>query len=245
MQDLIINEELKNLLPPLSAEVFTELEAGILKDGCISPLIVWNNILVDGHHRYEICTKHCIPFSVHQLGFSNLGEAKMWRWENQANRRNLTPFHRAEIALRLKGIIAAKAKERQRRNREPHAGEPIETRQELADIACTSTNTIDKVTYLVNYADSITKERLRRGEKGMSINSEYKRLKTMSKEKYRPVTPSQDEKTTSSKATYYAEQVSDVLLILFEKYRKCWGSKSASRLVLQMLDKCINEKNPD
>jgi len=24
----------------------------------------WNNILIDGHHRYEICTKHGIPFTV-------------------------------------------------------------------------------------------------------------------------------------------------------------------------------------
>ena len=64
MKNLIINDELKNLLPPLSAEEFAGLEADIQAHGCLAPVIAWDGILVDGHHRYEICTKHEIPFSV-------------------------------------------------------------------------------------------------------------------------------------------------------------------------------------
>jgi hypothetical protein len=51
------NLRTKNLLPPLTDAEFTGLEESILKDGCLSPLVIWNDILVDGHHRYEIF--HC------------------------------------------------------------------------------------------------------------------------------------------------------------------------------------------
>jgi len=90
------------LLPPLSAEEFAGLEASILKDGCLSPLVIWNNILVDGHHRYEICRKHQIPYSVNSVVLDSIDDAKLWAWQHQENRRNLTAFQRVEIALKLK-----------------------------------------------------------------------------------------------------------------------------------------------
>ncbi len=54
MEKLIINDELKNLLPPLSEEEAAGLEASILQYGCLTPLVTLNNILVDGHYRYRI-----------------------------------------------------------------------------------------------------------------------------------------------------------------------------------------------
>jgi len=32
-------------------------EANILKNGCYDPIKIWNGTIVDGHNRYEICTK--------------------------------------------------------------------------------------------------------------------------------------------------------------------------------------------
>jgi hypothetical protein len=113
MKELTIIDELKNLLLPLTEAEFTGLEESIAKDGCLSPLAVWNDILVDGYHRYEICRKHQIPFAVKSIVLENLDEAKIWIWQHQGNRRNLTDFQRGEIALKLKNAIAAKAKERQ------------------------------------------------------------------------------------------------------------------------------------
>ncbi|MDR2438607.1 MAG: hypothetical protein LBE12_04440 [Planctomycetaceae bacterium] len=64
MKELTIIDELKNLLPPLTDAEFTGFEESILKDGCLSPLVVWNDILVDGHNRYDICSKHQIPYAI-------------------------------------------------------------------------------------------------------------------------------------------------------------------------------------
>ncbi|MCL2623158.1 MAG: hypothetical protein FWD31_05760 [Planctomycetaceae bacterium] len=89
MKNLIINEELKTLLPPLSSEEYAGLEESILKHGCLSPLIVWNDILVDGHCRYEICIKHSIPFGIKNVEFDDLDDAKLWILKHQLGLRNM------------------------------------------------------------------------------------------------------------------------------------------------------------
>ena len=58
----------------------------------ISPLIVWNNTLVDGHNRYAILQKHPeIYFSTMPLPFESREEVLAWICKNQLGRRNLTP----------------------------------------------------------------------------------------------------------------------------------------------------------
>jgi hypothetical protein len=183
MKHLTINEELKTLLPPLSEHEYAGLEQDILQHGCLSPLIIWNDILVDGHHRYEICSKHEIPFSTQTIVFENLDAAKLWAWKHQEHRRNLTAYHRAELALKLKDTIAAKAKERQGKRNDlktdlpQNSAEGKETRQELAEMGSVSHDTLKRVEYLTQHADEQTKQKLLKGEKGTSINKEYNKLK--------------------------------------------------------------------
>ena len=59
---LKIDPEFKSLIPPLTPDERAGLEASILTEGCRDALIVWGDILIDGHNRYEICTKHNIPY---------------------------------------------------------------------------------------------------------------------------------------------------------------------------------------
>ncbi|GHT35000.1 hypothetical protein FACS189427_03390 [Planctomycetales bacterium] len=188
--ELTIHPELETLLPRLTTEEFAGLEESILKDGCLSALVVWNSTLIDGHHRYEICRKHQIPYSIQKIEFDGLNDAKLWIWKHQENRRNLTAFQRAEIALKVKDAVAAKAKERQIRkpaNSVPQTfAEQKETRKELADAAQVSHTTLDKAEYIVQHANEETKAKLRRGEKGTSINKEYNRLKEQNAVKEEP-----------------------------------------------------------
>jgi hypothetical protein len=193
--NLNIHPELETLLPRLTEMEFAGLEESILKDGCLSPLVVWNNTLIDGYHRYEICRIHQIPFSVKNVVFESLDDAKLWIWKHQENRRNLTAFQRAEIALKLKEAVAAKARGRQgKRNDLKENNIPAtlpeckETRQELAEIADVGSRTLDKAEFIAEHADEVTKEKLRRGEKGTSINKEYTRLKAELETKNPPKT---------------------------------------------------------
>lgn len=87
---LKIDMQFKNLICPLSKKEYLQLEENILSDGCRDPIITWNGIIVDGHNRYEICTRHLIPFYVEPIEFDCRESAIAWICANQLGRRNIT-----------------------------------------------------------------------------------------------------------------------------------------------------------
>ena len=93
MINLKIDPEFQSQIPPLTDDEFKQLEENILKEGkLLSPLIVWNNTLVDGHNCYAILQKHPeIYFSTMPLPFESREEVLAWICKNQLGRRNLTP----------------------------------------------------------------------------------------------------------------------------------------------------------
>lgn len=93
MDNFIVDPEFRDKIPPLTEEEFTQLEENILSDGAVfSPLIVWDNTILDGHNRYEIIQKHPeLVYAVHKMTFANRYEALSWICKNQLGRRNLTP----------------------------------------------------------------------------------------------------------------------------------------------------------
>jgi DNA-binding XRE family transcriptional regulator len=86
-----IHPELKDYIQNESPEENKLLEESLLAEGCRDPLVVWKekNILVDGHHRLEICERHGIPFQVVYRSFSSVHAAKCWMRINQLSRRNI------------------------------------------------------------------------------------------------------------------------------------------------------------
>lgn len=88
---ITIDPEFKALIPPLAPEELAQLENNIIKDGCRDPLVVWNGILIDGHNRYEICTRHGIDFLSIVMEFSDRESVMDWMDANQLGRRNLSP----------------------------------------------------------------------------------------------------------------------------------------------------------
>ena len=98
MQELVINEELKSISPPLTEEEYAGLEASILRNGCLFSLIVWNDIIIDGHHRYEICQKHQIPFGVKAIDFDDIYDAEIWILKNLLHCRNLPSISEPGVA---------------------------------------------------------------------------------------------------------------------------------------------------
>ena len=107
-----IDKEFQSLIPPLTAEEYAGLEESILSEGCRDALVVWGDTLIDGHNRYEICTKHGIPFDTVEMDFPTRDDVIVWIIKNQFGRRNLPAYERARLALRLKPVIAERAKEK-------------------------------------------------------------------------------------------------------------------------------------
>ena len=92
-QTLHIDPEFKAQIPPLTEDERKQLEENILADGeILSPLLVWNDTIVDGHNRYEILQNHPeIPYNVRSLYLETREEVLAWICKNQLGRRNLTP----------------------------------------------------------------------------------------------------------------------------------------------------------
>ena len=90
---IVVDREFQGLIPPLTDEERTGLEEGILRDGCLDPLIVWaeRRVLLDGHHRKEICDRYGIDYDTRELSLPNRGAAADWIDAHQLGRRNLKP----------------------------------------------------------------------------------------------------------------------------------------------------------
>lgn len=180
--------ELAGLLPPLTGEQLAALEADLLKNGCYSPIIVNEDIvIVDGHNRQSLCEKHGIPYNMAVFAFEDLLEAKRWALDTQKGRRNLDKWELGKIALRLKPDIEARAKANQSAGGQAfHPSEPVEeglttlsnlpsatvnTRKELADTVGIGEVTMGKVMQIDEHAPTAVREAL--DKKELSINQGY------------------------------------------------------------------------
>ena len=88
--ELKIDKELRGLIPAITEDEKGRLEKSLKEEGCRDPLVVWEETILDGHNRFEICQKHDIPFKTIMKGFDNREQAKLWIICNQLARRNVT-----------------------------------------------------------------------------------------------------------------------------------------------------------
>lgn len=186
MNELIIDNEFRDLIPPLTDEEFKGLEENILRDGIQDPLKIWNNTLIDGHNRYEIAKRHNLPFKTAEMHFDSRGDAIIWIIKNQFGRRNLSAYDRSILALKLKPVIAAKAKEKESERKttyqksEKSSLTTVNTTKEIAKAAGVSHDTIAKVEKIEQRATPEVKAALKSGE--ISINAAYQQVKRAEKE---------------------------------------------------------------
>ena len=176
--------ELAELLPPLSGEQLATLEADLLQNGCYSPVIVNEElVIVDGHNRQSLCEKHGIPYNMAVFAFADLLEAKRWALDTQKGRRNLDKWELGKIALKLKPDIEARARANQAAAGGdksdkgalsatlPKALPPVDTRKELADTVGLGERTMGKVMQIDEHAPAAVKEAL--DKKELSIHQGY------------------------------------------------------------------------
>jgi len=92
MNNIIIDEEFKRILPALDEQTYAWLEENILEYCCREPLVLWNDILIDGHNRYAILTKHDLPVNTVSMEFNSRDDVLIWIISTQVSRRNLNPL---------------------------------------------------------------------------------------------------------------------------------------------------------
>lgn len=184
---LTINEELKNLIPPLSNDEYNLLEQSLLDEGCRDKIVTWHDTIIDGHNRYEICNKHNIPFNVEDRDFENIEAVKLWMINNQNGRRNLTDGWKWELAQVKKELLLEKGREISEKKStfkgNQHSAplsivdsEPKHnTQKEIAKELGWSTGKVAMADRVWREADHEVKEKIKQGEK--SINQAYQEIR--------------------------------------------------------------------
>ncbi|MEH0152920.1 ParB N-terminal domain-containing protein [Limibacter armeniacum] len=93
-ENIKILPELQKFIRPLNEQEYNLLKLGISKDGCKEPLKLWRQgddyIIVDGHHRYQICSELGVEFKYELLELADISAVKQYMIRLQMGRRNLT-----------------------------------------------------------------------------------------------------------------------------------------------------------
>jgi hypothetical protein len=152
--DIVVNEELKAYIDPLTPDEREALERSLLTEGCRDALVLWGNVLVDGHNRYGICRQHGLPFqTVQNTRFQSMEDVHLWMIDQHLGRRSVSDFQRGVLALRKREIVAS------RRLRQPPAPsaaaetsvasaaatDALETREALARAARLSNSQVQQI----------------------------------------------------------------------------------------------------
>ncbi|MBV8034741.1 plasmid replication/partition related protein [Roseateles sp.] len=160
--DIVVNEELKAYIDPLTPEEHDALERSLLAEGCRDALVLWGEVLVDGHNRYGICRKHGLPFkTVQNPRFKSIEDVHLWMIDQHLGRRSISDFQRGVLALRKREIVSerrarraeaeAPATEVQAQAVEasveaaPPPAEALETREALARAARLSSSQVVQI----------------------------------------------------------------------------------------------------
>ena len=201
-----LDPEFRALNRPLNKSEYSGLEQSIMVRGCDHPLVVWRGLLLDGHHRYEICQKHGIKFKTTEAPpyVKTREDAKRYIIiEGQLARRNLTNYQKCVLAMKLEPFIAEEAKRRRReagklygrghpkKKVTQHDGKAFTVDNEIGELAGCSGENIRKVRKIEALADKKTKAKLRAGD--TTIRSVWLKMRNIEVQQQPPETTDEPE----------------------------------------------------
>ena len=164
--NITVQEELRVYIDPLTPDEHDALERSILAEGCRDALVLWGDVLVDGHNRHGICQKHGIPFNtVQNATFKSMDDVHLWMIDQHLGRRSVSDFQRGVLALRKKDIMSARVQASKAAAPAPQAlaadasagdaatsastppweVDPLPTRESIAKAARISSSTVSQI----------------------------------------------------------------------------------------------------
>ena len=239
MQTLTIDKEFQGLIPPLTGEEFKGLEYEILADGCRDALVVWGDILVDGHNRHRICTENKVEFRTVNRDFTDRDEASLWILRHARNRRNMSTAQRIASEMKTEEILKRQAKERQgarvdlKEHIIPTSGEVKKdgrTDVEIAKRAGVGKDTVHKYRVVQKEGTPSVKKKMENSE--MTINAAYRKTRGIKDTgRLKPATPQRSacraEPSTAMSLPHNVEKAASLLVRLFD-------AKFIEQLVLKL-----------
>lgn len=177
MEDLVIDKEFEELLPVLTMEESERLEQGILQNGLLDSIKVWEEpetgryIIIDGHNRYRILKKNGMTLNswnykiIYASELKNREEVKRWMLEQQLGRRNLSETEKYEIVQKFKSVFEKRAKQNQSLGGKGLTNlTKVDTRKEMAKATGVSVGTYRKIDAVMKSGNEDLKQRLRKSK---------------------------------------------------------------------------------
>lgn len=145
--NITVNEDLLAYIDPLTLDEHAALERSLLAEGCRDALVLWGEVLVDGHNRHGICIRHGIPFTtVQNTRFTSIDDVHLWMIDQHLGRRSVSDFQRGVLALRKKDILSARLQPAASGSAPDQPNpEAVPTRQAIAKAARISSNTVHQI----------------------------------------------------------------------------------------------------
>jgi N6-adenosine-specific RNA methylase IME4 len=144
-----INEKFKSLIPPLSSDEFMQLEANCIREGIRDAIITWQGVIIDGHNRYEIATKHGLKYKTEEKVFESENDVKLWMIDNQNGRRNLTDGWKYKLQQSKKEILLEKG---ELKRKETEGRPPKEKLLSIVDNSLPKHNTQKEIAKSLNWS---------------------------------------------------------------------------------------------
>jgi hypothetical protein len=177
---LRIDPEIAGLGPTMKTAEFRRLEACIRDEGREPVLTIWTeeSIILDGLYSMAICQEHGLPCQIVGISLPDREAAKAWVIQNQLGRPDLTDWQRAELALKLKPLVKARAKEPAPTDEDLHHDEGPEHVSILGILASktgVAKETLRRAAFILRNAQGVHLDLLDRGE--ISIDVVYETIR--------------------------------------------------------------------
>jgi len=194
MIELKIDNEFRDLIPPLTNEEYNQLKENILQFGVLDSVKTWNGYIIDGHNRFKIVQENnIIKYPIEDMTdkFVKRIDVIGWILNNQTGRRNLSPYDKCLLALKYKNYLEIKGKENMSiggKNGKQNEGLPIlvnptndkiNSQEMAAEKYNISKGTLNKVQQIEEKATPDIKDQLKNGT--MSIDKAYMKTKQTEK----------------------------------------------------------------
>lgn len=183
-----IDKEFERLIIPLRQSEYDGLEKSCIAEGIRDPLVLWNNLIIDGHHRFKIAEKHGLKYKTITLDFPDRRAVRIWMRKNQMHRRNLSEIDWYKLVYDNADELRQAGRERQSEHGKTAPGKPktllstsdksdtpINTREAVAADLGWSTGKVAMAAVVSVEGKTEDIEAIRNGEE--TIHSVYQKIK--------------------------------------------------------------------
>jgi len=171
-----VNQKYRAMVPRPSAADYRALEADIIAKGeATEPIVVnQNDVILDGHTRYEICSRNGCFYTTRTMTFDDPLEEQLYVITTNLYRRHLSDFKKVEMAKPLEKLLAAKAEQRQKRGTLASSEAKGKTSEHISKLIGVSPATYERAKKVRDEGSYELKRQVRAGEK--SVHSAYREI---------------------------------------------------------------------